>query len=84
MKFNENIKNITLHKSLSGDTKALQYVGYMRGSRGGDRGSGAPTLKNHKNIGCLSNTGPDPLKSHKVTKPAFNVGSLLVRQRNAI
>ena len=31
-------------------------------------------LKNHKNIGFLSNTGPDPLKNHKATKPAFNVG----------
>ena len=28
---------------------------------GGDRRSGPP-LKNHKNIGFLSNTGPDPLK----------------------
>ena len=28
-----------------------------------------PTLKNHKNIGFLSNTGPDPLKNHKATKP---------------
>ena len=45
----------------------------MGGSRGGDRGSGPP-LKNHKNIGFLSNTGPDPLKNHKATKPALNVG----------
>ena len=27
----------------------------------GDRGSKPPPLKNHKNIGFLSNTGPDPL-----------------------
>ena len=43
----------------------------MGGSKGGggeDRGSGPP-LKNHKNIGFLSNTGPDPLKNHKATKP---------------
>ena len=33
-----------------------------------------PPLKNHKNIGFLSNTGPDPLKNHKFTKPEFNVG----------
>ena len=32
-------------------------------------------LKNHIAIGFLSNTGPNPLKNHKVTKPAFNVGS---------
>ena len=31
-------------------------------------------LKNHKNIGFLSNTGPDPQKNHKATKPVFNVG----------
>ena len=45
----------------------------MRGSRGGDSGSG-PFLKNHKNIGFRSNTVPDPLKIYKATKPAFNVG----------
>ena len=32
---------------------------------GGDRGSGpSPPLENDKNIGFLSNTGPDPLKNH--------------------
>ena len=40
-----------------------------------DRGFGLPPpLKNHKNIGFLSNTGPDPLKNHKASKPAINVG----------
>ena len=29
-------------------------------------------MKDHKNIEFLSNTGPDPLKNHKATKPAFN------------
>ena len=48
----------------------------------GVKGVGTP-LKNHKNIGFLSNTGPDPL-NHKATKPAFNVGPLAVRQRNVI
>ena len=32
-----------------------------------------PPLKNHKNIGFLCNTGLDPLKNHKATKPAFNI-----------
>ena len=41
---------------------------------GGGQGVRTP-LKNHKNIGFRSNTGPDPLKNHKVTKPAFNVRS---------
>ena len=31
-----------------------------------------------------SNTGPDSLKNHKVTKPAFNVGPSSARHRNAI
>ena len=46
------------------------------GGGGGDRGvqSPPPPLKNHKNIGFLRNTGADPLKNHKATKPAFNVG----------
>ena len=37
----------------------------MCGSRGGDRGSGPP-WKITKNIGILSNTGPDPLKITKL------------------
>ena len=53
----------------------------MRGSRGGRTwGPDPPPLKNHTNIGFLSNTGPDPLKNHKAT----NVGSSLARKRNAI
>ena len=32
-------------------------------------------MKNHKNIGFLSNTGPDPLKNHKAIKPKFTVGT---------
>ena len=50
---------------------------------GGDRGSGPP-LKNHKIIGFPSNTGPDLLKHHKSTKPAFNVLPSSACQRNAI
>ena len=41
---------------------------------GGGQGVLTPTEKSQKNIGFLSNTGPDPLKNHKATKPAFNVG----------
>ena len=55
----------------------------MRKSRGGTGGPTSP-LENHKNIGFLSNTGPDPLINHKATKPAFNVGLSSARQRNAI
>ena len=47
---------------------------------GGDRGTDPPFLKNQKNIEFLSNTGPDPLKNYKATKPAFNVGPSSIRQ----
>ena len=55
---------------------------YMRGSRGGrGKGSGppSPTRKITKNKGFLSNTGPDPLKTHKSTKPAFAGGQMVAR-----
>ena len=54
---------------------------HMRGFRGGNRGSGPP-LKNHKNIGFLSNTGPDPLKksqSHQASIQYLNGVSLACR-----
>ena len=55
------------------------------GGGGGDRDRGyGPRLKSLKPIGFLSNTGPDALKNHKATKPAFNVGPSSARQRNAI
>ena len=53
------------------------------GIRGGTGGPTSP-LENHKNIGFLGNTGPDPLKNHKSTKPAFNVWPSSARLRNAI
>ena len=52
-----------------------------------ERGMGSGShLENHKAIGqgFLNNTGPDPLKNHKATKPAFNVGPLSAHQRNTI
>ena len=45
---------------------------------------GRPGVKNHKNIGFLSNSGPDPLKNYEPTEPAFNVGPSSARQRNAV
>ena len=44
----------------------------MGGSKGGGAMSPDPPEKS-QNIGFLSNTGPDPLKNHKATKPTFNV-----------
>ena len=43
-----------------------------------------PHLKNHKNIEFLSNTGPDPLKNHKATRPAFSVERSSARHGNSI
>ena len=43
----------------------------MCGSIGEGQGVRNPP-KNHKTIGFLCNTGTDPLKNHKATKPAFN------------
>ena len=63
--------------------KAVRVKQAVKAVREGDRGSGLP-LKNHKTIGFSSNTGTDPLKYQKVTKPALKVGPSLVRQRNAI
>ena len=55
----------------------------MGGSREGGTWCPDP-LKNHKNIGFLSNTGSVPLKNHKSIKPAFNVGPSSACQQNAI
>ena len=59
------------------------------GGGGGEEGNGPPPpqkkkKKNHKNLGFLCNTGPDPLKNHQATKPAFNVGQSSAHQRNSI
>ena len=54
------------------------------------RGAGDPYPIERKIKGFLSNTGPDPLKNHKSTKPAFNFGSSMLghhwpaSERNAI
>ena len=70
------------------DYNCRTVYGHMRKSRGGGGGRrggpDSPFLKNHKTIGFLSNTGPDPLKNHKATKPAFNAGPPSALQRNAI
>ena len=60
--------------------KVMMHVQIQRG--GGEQWVRTP-LKNHKNKGLLSNTGSDPLKNHKATKPAFNIGPSSARQQNA-
>ena len=48
------------------------------GGGGGGRGPEAP-LKNHKNIGFLSNTGLNPLENLKATKLAYKIGPFSAR-----
>ena len=67
--------NLTSSKG-SGETVCMR----MGGSRGGQGVRTHPPLKNHNHIGFPSNTGPDPLKNHKVTKLTFDVGPSTVRQ----
>ena len=60
---NRNQQTIVL---ISSPMLPLFSVHHARIQRGG-RGSGpTPSLKNHKNIGFLSTTGPDPLKITKL------------------
>ena len=76
-------ENIWVSTRAVGTYMYIACVKTMCGSRGGTWGSDPP-LKNYKNIGFLGDTGPDPLKKHKATKPAFKVGPPAARQRNAI
>ena len=48
----------------------------------GVQGSAHTPAKSQK-YRVSSNTGPDPLKNHKATKPAFNIGPSSARQYNA-
>ena len=61
---------------------AENFLTGMGGSRGGVTG-GTDLLKEHKKC-FLSNTGPDPLKNRKATRPEFNVRPSSGHQRNAI
>ena len=74
----------TLDARKEGSLMGLCYrrLNTMRGSRGVDRGSGPP--EKSQNYSFFSNSGPDSLKNHKATKPAFNVGPSLARKRNVI
>ena len=50
--------------------------------RGGGRAR-IPSI-NHKAIGSLSNTGPNPLKNDRCTKPVLNFGPSSAHQRNTV
>ena len=62
---------LTIHHELI----ARGWTGFKNSWADPERGTGGPdpSLKNHKNIRCNSNIGPDPLKIHKASKLAFNV-----------
>ena len=55
-----------------------QAVGHVRIQRGA--GGPDPPPEKSQNIGFLTNSDPDPLKNHKATEPAFNVGPSSARQ----
>ena len=73
-----------MHELLSVFLLYLIWYAYADPEGGGQRVR--TPLEKSQNIGFLSNTGPDPLKAHKMlcTKSVCNVGPLSARQRNAI
>ena len=77
-------ETIHLHAQTLNSVVLINPRSSMGGSRRGAGDPDPPPTVNHKTIGFLSNTGPDPLKNHKVTKAAFIVGQSSARQRNAI
>ena len=72
--------------SLGSDEPAYQLSmdGDPEGDTGGPDPPPPPPEKSHFFFFAILNTGPDPLKNHKATKPAFNVGPSSASQRNAI
>ena len=55
---------------------------HARIQREGGQGPRLPPLKITK-YEFLSNSAPDPLKNHKATKPAFNVGQSSALKRSS-
>ena len=79
------ISPFEVYDNIHSEADWKQRIMIMRGSGGGGTGGPDPLpLEYHKNTGFLRNTGTDRMKNHEATKPAFNVGSSLERQRNAI
>ena len=66
-----------MFNSLDPNEKEVEYLTNMCGSRGEIGGRDPPSPGKLQFIGFLSNTGWDPLKDHKDTKPEFHVGPSL-------
>ena len=66
------IKAAKVHKQMREQKTFLLMEG--KGITWADPEGGTGGLKNKKNIGFLCNTGLDPLKNYKASKPAYNVG----------
>ena len=62
---------------------ATNHVRIQRGTAGPDPPPPPPPRKITKSIWFLSNSGPDLLKNHEATEPAFDIGPSSARQRNA-
>ena len=71
-------------KQTNNDHTSSCYCLSLADPDGGTRSKTHALLENHKAIGLLINTGPDPMENHKATKSAFNVGPSSVSQRNAM
>ena len=75
-------KELNLCLLVSSTDNLCKQFGPHAGSRGGDMRSGSP-LKNLKNIGFLSNTGPDPLQSSNMKATKLSQHSMLGHYRHA-
>ena len=64
-----------MKESITNRPKYQNFVAHARIQGGGGAGGPDP-LKNHKNIGFLSNTGPDPLKITKLPSQHSMLGYL--------
>ena len=71
------------HSSIASISQREDGRGPCADPEGGGQGVRTPHEKSQKYRFHI-NTGPDPLKKHKATKPAFNVGPSSARQRKAI
>ena len=54
--------------------ECVTHAHIQRGGGGGRAGGPDLPKINHKNIEFISNTGPDPLKNHKLPSQIANVG----------